>query len=95
MKAKIFILCAGLTLSACQTTQPTPPAPVACPPSLTQPLQDQPKRPAEADLILADSDEARAGGNAFLTYFEGLARWGRDGWARAENAKAFCERVNK
>jgi hypothetical protein len=94
---RFFILCAGLAacaaLAACQTTKAVPPmaAPVACPPSLTAPLEAQPPVPPAAYFELADSPEARAGGDVFLAYVEQLARWGRTAQARAHTAKTYCE----
>jgi hypothetical protein len=88
----IFLLCAGLAIAACQTTQTAPPvAPPACPPSLTQALEAQPTVPDGADFDLADTPEARTAGDIYLAYVETLARWGRDGWARAAISKTHCE----
>ncbi len=88
----LFILCAGLTLAACQTTKVEPPVSrMVCPAPLTQEQVPQPKVPDEADLELVDTPEARASAGFYLAYVEKLALWGRDGWAIAATAKNYCE----
>jgi hypothetical protein len=62
---------------------------------LTQAIQQQPTVPEGADFDLADTPEARAGGYIYLAYVETLARWGRDGWARAATSKTYCERKDR
>jgi hypothetical protein len=87
----IFVLGAGLTLAACQTKPLPPVAPISCPPSLTQALQEQPILPDGAS-IPRPVDQVDSDGLALtLDHMRKIAAWGRDGWARAGSAKAYCE----
>jgi hypothetical protein len=88
-----YILGLFFVISACATTPSPTPAPVACPPSLTAPIAPQPSVPAAADVDIKDTDEARQKADIYLTYVSDLAAWGREGWARATNAKNHCERA--
>ena len=91
----IYFFCVGLAacaaLAACQTPQTTPPPaplPIACPPSLTQPIAPPPKRPAELDNYdLVDNPLA----GLLSDFAEKLGAHSRAGWARASTAKTFCE----
>ena len=90
---RLFILCAGLVLAACQTVPVAPPvARVACPPSLVQVVQPQPTVPDNAGAMeFKDTPESLAGAALYLAYVDELALWGRSMMARAVTAKTHCE----
>lgn len=88
---RLILFAAIILLSACASSPPAQvkqPVPIACPPSFTQPTQDQPKRPADLDAYdMVDNPVA-----ALLSgYATQLENWGRAGWYRAATAKTFCE----
>lgn len=89
---RIMILCAGLVLAGCQTTQTLPAvAPLACPPILVQPIEAQPSVPdAAGTMEWVQTETSLAGADAYLAYVEQLARWGRDGWSRAVAGRVHC-----
>lgn len=86
--------CAHFALSV--PTKPAQPAQAVsaepvCPGSLRADLLPQPPVPADAGFPAAVSDSESLAVSAYLTWLAELARWGRQGWARAADAKSYCE----
>jgi hypothetical protein len=95
MMRPIALFCAGLALAACQTVPDLPPpAPIACPPSLVQPIEGQPLLPDGATVPRPTTPEEAEGLAQFLDHIAKLAAWGRTGWSRATTAKTFCEEAS-
>jgi hypothetical protein len=89
---RYLLVAAVMLLSACASTPPVQvqPVPIACPPSMKQPIKDQPKRPADLDAYdMADNPVAVL----LSEHARELGVWGRDGWARATTSKTYCEGV--
>jgi hypothetical protein len=85
---RIMILCAGLVLAGCQTTQTLPAvAPLACDPIITQPLDPKPKRPADLDQFTLENNLVA---ELLTDYASKLSRSWDQLYARAVAGKAHC-----
>ena len=62
-----------------------------CPGGLRADILPMPVVPDTVGFPAAQSDAESAHVASYLTWLADLARWGRQGWARAADAKAFCE----
>ena len=62
-----------------------------CPGGLRVALEPQPPVPDDAGFPAAQTDAESAQVASYLTWLSDLARWGRTGWARAADAKTWCE----
>lgn len=99
MKRACLALALTWPLTACvslphfgkPTVAATTSAPPVCPGGLRADLLPQPPLPANATFPAPQDDAAVAAVAAYTTWLHDLALWGRQGWARAANAKAFCE----
>jgi len=94
MIRRAALIAASFLLSACATRSPPPteaiaaPAPLACDPRLVAPLPDEP--PVRGGLVQPSTLEEREAVAAFLTGEAEARAWGREGWARAAEAREAC-----
>ena len=95
-----MLLALGLSclLGACATSTGSPPPNLPCPASLTADPEAEPQVPAGAGIVQPCQDDTdackaeRAATDSFLTFDAAHAAWGKRGWARAGEAKAYCDR---
>lgn len=91
---RIIAALALLSLTAaCATTEPAtvPTDRPGCPAALLADIEAQPILP-EGATIPRPVDEADAAGlDLTLDHVASVAAWGRRGWARAEEARRWCE----
>jgi hypothetical protein len=92
MTPRVVLFAALSLLSACATRSPLQPAPAiepqACDPRLTAPSEPEP--PVTGAIIQPATETERAAVEAFLSGEAQARAWGREGWARAEIARAAC-----
>ena len=104
MKWPVFALplllggCIHLGLPSLHKAAPPPPVAAAkpvCPGGLSAELQRQPlpTDPAYkgAAMVRPETEAESAAAQLLLAYMHDLAAWGRLGWARAGDAKAYCD----
>lgn len=64
----------------------------ACPGDLRADIQPEPILPDAAGFPAPVSDVERPAVASYLQWLSGYGAWGRAGWARAADAKAFCDK---
>jgi hypothetical protein len=80
----------SIGLHAAPTAAAKPAAPV-CPGGLTADLAPAPPLPAAAGFPAPANDAESAAVAAYGAWLHSFAVWARAGWARAGDAKTFCE----
>lgn len=88
-------LAALSVLAACATPAPAitvqPSDRPQCPPGLLVPTEPQPLLPEGATVPRPIDAADAAGLELTLEHVAGVAAWGRRGWARADEARRWCE----
>lgn len=95
MTPRVALLVVLSLSSACATRSPLPPGPPvepqACDPRLSAPAEVEP--PVAGAIIQPATETERAAVGAFLSAEAQARAWGREGWARAETARAACAAI--
>lgn len=69
---------------------PAPPQPV-CPGSMTADLLQRPPLPPGAGFPAPTDQASSEATGLYLTWLHDFSTWAKTGWARAADAKAFCQ----
>jgi hypothetical protein len=72
----------------------TAPSKPICPGGLSADIQAEPPLPAGAGFPAPQDQTAGAAVALYGPWLHELAVWGRAGWARAADAKAYCAPIN-
>lgn len=93
---RVLTLAAALSLlAACATPAPAITVQAGdrpqCPPGLLAPTEPQPLLPDGATVPRPVDAADAAGLELTLEHVAGVAAWGRRGWARADEARRWCE----
>lgn len=96
MRRPFACLAALCLLSACSSTNWTPPAapeiaPVRPDPVACLEAEARPAIPPGAAVMAPETEAERKALMALVAYVERLADWGGEGWARALAAQTQCE----